>query len=480
MNNFKTFLTESVFHDQLLSYWQKGMKKIEKHMEEYGVDVNDYMTPPNSVLDVLKKYSKQDDIDPKGIFRPVIIRYWLFRMFDDIYDIPDYLTHPKVFDEKTNTFKPGGFEKFLEIAARQTFQRPSADTLGLFAPAYYKIKYSKDYDKNILDDHDLNKIISFNPLENDMEDVELIATNMRNKLHAILDTTTHRDTSNQDLVASNDKFNIYKISNFEQAEDMCWRNKEGGTRFCVLGPDRSHVKRYGGFPFYVITQKGEGREKLFSVFMPRNSGLDNMIRDAGNTRMLELSKIKELFPLLRTAVEDEDEIYGLEKFVNSHMSESTNFKTYFQLLTEMFKIQPYEQKGGYFFFNSGGHKFAASADQTVWNATLAFQVDFGVVKDNGIIDYKTTLSQIGEAVDATDVVSTVVDIAMNVVKQSDEYEVWFVFAPSKGESEEIGVHTKRTSLYSRIVRRIAPNYGYILQKVEQIGKDDVGFLLVKE
>lgn len=151
-----------------------------------------------------------------------------------------------------------------------------------------------------------------------------------------------------------------------------------------------------------------------------------------------------------------------------------NFKSY--LLKELFKILPSEKFGDGFKFSTENNDFIVYVDQTSWKGNLAFEVNFAVIKD-GEEDYKTTLSHIGKAEDATDIVSTVVDIAMREALGYEKDVFWLVFSPIKDEN--IGEKSKRGSLYSRLIKRMAKNYGYELNSVQNNKSGDMGFLLVK-
>jgi len=145
-------------------------------------------------------------------------------------------------------------------------------------------------------------IKNYNPQTGDAAEVISYIFDHQKLLRAFVDTGEHRDTTKQNLVAQDDNFKVYKVSTNEQAMAPCWKNKDGGDRFCVTDDPQQYVNMYGGYPFYVFTRKTEGRKKLYGVLMPNafaKYGINQGIRNASNTGPMKPEEVRAIYPLIQ-------------------------------------------------------------------------------------------------------------------------------------------------------------------------------------
>jgi hypothetical protein len=171
----------------------------------------------------------------------------------------------------------------------------------LFIKSLTKYKAGKDLSQ------ELDFLKDYNPQVDDAAEVFQFVQDNARVLQAYVDEGNKRDTKGQPLVAEDENFKIYKISNKKQAEAPCWRNSDGSSRYCVSQDADQFVKTYGGYPFFMMTRKlSSGNEKLYGVLMPGvlQKDLSQGIRNAANTDGLKPDDIRPLLPLIQKVSPD--------------------------------------------------------------------------------------------------------------------------------------------------------------------------------
>lgn len=150
-------------------------------------------------------------------------------------------------------------------------------------------------------------------------------------------------------------------------------------------------------------------------------------------------------------------------------------------LDEFMRVHDYDHEhefGGYK-FNINGYEYFMVADESAWKQIPVLDVAFGLIdKDetgHNYIDYETTLND----VDATDVITTVLDMTFRKAESSMPSKWILAFNPTKddGNSWQEGGDTKRANLYKRVVERMGKKYGWKLTDVVRMDLHNLGFVM---
>lgn len=164
-----------------------------------------------------------------------------------------------------------------------------------------------------------------------------------------------------------------------------------------------------------------------------------------------------------------------------------HLKESWSLMNEFMKVLPYKKGSPFgketFTFDVSEKTYVAGADDTHYKGMVGLDVYFGIMKKDKdefgssyyYIDYDINVND----VDATDIVTTVLDITFNVANDIMPEEFFVSFNPTKDDDKQEGSETKRFKLYKRIAERLSKKYNYTIKDIIRMDADNLAFIIQK-